>query len=100
MSKPSSKKVKKTDTDDETSCLYGDLMTNVKDEFNTPESPVTSVETACLITAMTNSLKKSLKHLCDLMKDLRQNTLKRIEEANIQGYGYLSATGTRSDTGC
>ena len=65
-------------TDDDTSSFKSNTLTDVDGENNTPAVTVTSEAVARQVKAATDPLTKQ----CDLIKDFRQNRLRRKEEAN------------------
>ena len=72
-------------------------MTDVDGRNYTPADPITPEEATRQLKAAKDLLMKHLQPLCDLMRDLRQNTWRRSEKVNHPYQGSWKPFSSRSD---
>ena len=99
MNTPSLEEVNTSETGDKTHSLGSHELQDVGNAASSSTTPITSEEVAGQIKAATDPLTKQLEKLCDLMKELRRDSLRLFKEMSFMTQGPSRALGNKFDTG-
>ena len=95
MSDPNTENVNTSGTSDKTHNLDSHALEDTRNAAITSSAAVTSEEVAKQIKAATHPLRKQLKRICDLLKELRQALPRRDQETSGLTQGPSRPNGSR-----
>ena len=97
MSSPNTEEENTSSTGEETHSLDGNEIGDVNSAVTSLRTPITSEEVAGQIRAATDPLTRQMEKLCDLMLELRRDTLRHNEGTSAPVKGPSRTRGEKFD---